>query len=383
MKYLKSLSELKKLISFLAFTFLFVNVSGQTNTIKGKLNLKHPVESIILGYYVAGENKSDVTKLIDGKFSFSRELTEPTWAILVVSYAPADTGKRGTVERLPIYIEPGVMTINAKDSLKFAKISGSKSQKVYDKYLKQREPYETKRKNISDHLKTLDKNKDEAEIRKTNEEMAALQAEIEQKLLVDYLTNNPKSPIATYVLWYYFSRKMDLEKAEPLFEGLDSKIKLGEYGVSFKIAMDAIKNTELGSIAKDFTQNDTLGIPVSLSSFKGKYVLVDFWGSWCVPCRAENPNVVKAFHDFKDKGFTVLGVSLEQPGKFDAWMKAIHKDELTWTHVSDFKFWNNEAAKLYGVKSVPANFLIDPTGKIVAKDIRGEELHKTLGKFLK
>ena len=205
----------------------------------------------------------------------------------------------------------------------------------------------------------------------------------EQKLFVNYLTNNPKSPIATYVLWYYFSRKMDLEKAEPLFEGLDSKIKLGEYGVSFKIAMDAIKNTELGSIAKDFTQNDTLGIPVSLSSFKGKYVLVDFWGSWCVPCRAENPNVVKAFHDFKDKGFTVLGVSLEQPGKFDAWMKAIHKDELTWTHVSDFKFWNNEAAKLYGVKSVPANFLIDPTGKIVAKDIRGEELHKTLGKFLK
>ncbi|MBK7290128.1 MAG: DUF4369 domain-containing protein [Chitinophagaceae bacterium] len=155
MKYLKSLSELKKLISFLAFTFLFVNVSGQTNTIKGKLNLKHPVESIILGYYVAGENKSDVTKLIDGKFSFSRELTEPTWAILVVSYAPADTGKRGTVERLPIYIEPGVMTINAKDSLKFAKISGSKSQKVYDKYLKQREPYETKRKNISDHLKNF------------------------------------------------------------------------------------------------------------------------------------------------------------------------------------------------------------------------------------
>lgn len=383
MKHLISLSEIKTLFAFLFLTLSFTTTSGQKNTIQGSLELKHPVESIILGYYVAGENKSDQTKLINGKFSFSREITEPTWAILVVVYASSDTGKKSTVERLPIYIEPGVMTINAKDSLKFAKISGSKSQKIYEKYLKQRVPFEIKRKILSDHLKTLNKEKDEAEINKTREQMATLQTEIEQKLLVDYLTNNPKSPIAPYVLWYYFSSKMDVEKAEPLFQGLDSKIQLGEYGVAFKKQMDAIKNTEVGSMAKDFTQNDTLDIPVSLSSFKGKYVLLDFWASWCVPCRAENPNVVKNFNKYKDKNFTVLSVSLDQPGKKQAWLDAIHKDGLTWTHVSDLKFWNNDVAKLYGIKTVPMNFLIDPTGKIIAKNIRGEELDKKLAEAIK
>ena len=107
-------------------------------------------------------------------------------------------------------------------------------------------------------------------------------------------------------------------------------------------------------------------------------MLVDFWASWCGPCRAENPNLVKSFNRFKDKGFTVLGVSLDQPGKKDAWIGAIHKDGLTWTQVSDLKFWDNEAAVLYGIKAVPANLLLDREGKIIAKDLRGADLDKKL-----
>jgi peroxiredoxin len=133
--------------------------------------------------------------------------------------------------------------------------------------------------------------------------------------------------------------------------------------------------------APEFSQPDINGQPVSLSSFRGKYVLLDFWASWCRPCREENPNVVAAYNQFKDKNFTVFGVSLDE--NKEAWQKAIDKDGLTWTHASDLQFWNNAAATLYGVQSIPANFLIDPQGNIIAQDLRGEELVKTLEKHLK
>jgi peroxiredoxin len=382
MKKQFSFTGIKRLFALLVFTFLFTSSFGQKNTIQGTLQLKQPVEGITLGYEVAGEHKREETKLINGKFSFSRELTEPTWGMFVVTYAPTETGKRGTIERFPIYIEPGVMTVDAKDSLKFAVVSGSESHKVYQEYLNQRLPYTNKIKSLRDQLKILDREKDEEGMRKIRAEMTKLSEDVRQKFLVDYLTNNPKSPIAMYVLWYYFNNEMDDAKAEFLFNGLDSKLQMGENGVFFKKGIDAIKNTEIGALAMNFTQNDTLNRPVSLASFRGKYVLLDFWASWCGPCRAENPNLVKNFNTYKDRNFTVLSVSLDQPGKKQAWLDAIHKDGLiSWTHVSDLKSWNNEVAKLYGIHAVPQNFLIDPKGKIIAKNIKGEALTEKLAEL--
>jgi len=126
------------------------------------------------------------------------------------------------------------------------------------------------------------------------------------------------------------------------------------------------KKTAVGKYALDFTQNDTLGKPVSLSSFKGKYVLVDFWASWCGPCRQENPNVVKAFNKYRDKNFTILGVSLDRPNAKDRWLKAIHDDGLAWNHVSDLKYWDNEVAKVTrkhndcNIICIPARFVALP-----------------------
>ncbi|MBB6271885.1 peroxiredoxin [Pedobacter cryoconitis] len=136
-------------------------------------------------------------------------------------------------------------------------------------------------------------------------------------------------------------------------------------------------------MAPDFTQNDVNENPIKLSSFKGKFVLIDFWASWCKPCRAENPNVIKAYAKYKDKNFEILGVSLDEETGKTAWIEAIKKDGITWPQVSDLKGWKNEAAKLYAIKSIPQNFLIDPSGKIIATNLRGEELEKALDKFLK
>jgi peroxiredoxin len=138
----------------------------------------------------------------------------------------------------------------------------------------------------------------------------------------------------------------------------------------------------VGTDALDFTQPDTSGAPVALSSFRGKYVLVDFWASWCRPCRMENPNVVASYTKFRNKNFTVLSVSLDKPGDKDKWMDAIHNDKLTWTHVSDLQFWNNAAAVLYHVQQIPQNMLIDPNGKIIARDLRGTELDSKLCEIL-
>lgn len=139
-------------------------------------------------------------------------------------------------------------------------------------------------------------------------------------------------------------------------------------------------NVQVGQMAPDFTLPDVDGKPFSLSSLKGKWVLVDFWASWCGPCRVENPHVVEAYNRFKDQNFTVLGVSLDQDK--DAWLQAIQDDQLAWKQISDLKFWNSKAAALYGVQAIPYNVLVDPSGKVVATELRGAELIKTLEKNL-
>ncbi|MBK6828661.1 MAG: TlpA family protein disulfide reductase [Chitinophagaceae bacterium] len=152
--------------------------------------------------------------------------------------------------------------------------------------------------------------------------------------------------------------------------------------IAIKSSLSTSPQGLIGQPAPDFTLPDPNGKAISLSSFKGKYVLVDFWASWCGPCRAENPNVVSAYQKFKDKNFTILGVSLDQPGGKDAWMKAVMKDNLTWTQVSDLKWWSSAVVPLYKIEGIPYNVLVDPQGKVIAESLRGADLDKKLTELL-
>lgn len=174
----------------------------------------------------------------------------------------------------------------------------------------------------------------------------------------------------------------DIRIYDKVFKGLSKDVQKSKEGLSVKKTIDAFMTVRIGAEAPLFSSPDTAGHTVNLKDFRGKYVLLDFWASWCGPCREENPNVVKAYAQFRDKNFTVLGVSLDQKNKYDAWVKAINDDGLTWNHVSDLTYWDNAVAKLYCVRSIPQNFLIDPKGKIVGANLRGEELFKKLQELI-
>lgn len=199
----------------------------------------------------------------------------------------------------------------------------------------------------------------------------------------NFAAGHTGSYITPFAIYRYYQATDNVIKADALFNQLTPEVKASPMSMALANVLTQAKQNATGYQLPDFTQADTSGVPVSLSSFRGKYVLVDFWASWCGPCRQENPNVVAAFNKFKDKNFTVLGVSLDRPGKKEDWLRAIKDDNLTWTHVSDLQFWSNAVAQQFQIQSIPQNFLVDPEGKLIAKNLRGAALERKLEMLLK
>ena len=197
----------------------------------------------------------------------------------------------------------------------------------------------------------------------------------------EFIKAHPASLVSAFVLLRDFSHRLSAEEMSSNIQLLDKSLLNTLYVKILQDMVASLQSVEIGKKAPDFTLNDTQGNAVKFSDNWGDgYILLDFWAAWCGPCRRENPNIVEAYKKYKDKGFTVYGVSLDRTE--EDWLKAIADDNLTWMHVSDLKFWDCAPAKLYSVRSIPASFLIDKNGIIVAKNLRGEDLHKKLEELL-
>ncbi len=196
----------------------------------------------------------------------------------------------------------------------------------------------------------------------------------------DFVRNNPHSYVAPSIL-YSLSYEMEPEEIESFINAMDTNVAKVPVIQSLKERVAEMKTVSVGQKAPGFTMNDVNGDPVTLSSMIGsKLLLIDFWAAWCNPCRQSNPELVKVYNEFHKTGFDILGVSLDR--KKEDWLKAIADDKLTWKNVSDLQYWNNTAAKLYAVNSIPANFLLDETGTIIARNLAGEALYNKVNEVL-
>lgn len=376
------LGWLSAAIPFLSFA-QFANNYSITGTIKAP-----GIQHVYLSYYTNTGMVRDSATVEGDHYTLNGHLDIGVVAMLTSATKGAIPARTNT---LSIYISPmDNMKITHTGTFSHADIKGSDANTEYLKLVQLYRPYEQKRKDLVSAFNKATKAGDTATGRSLQTELGKIGADEKDQVLGKYMRDNPKSPLLVFVFNKYIGdprslRSEDIPTVRSFLAMLPDSIRNKANTKAFEQRLDNMVTFEqgvaVGKQAPDFTQNDTAGNPVSLSSFRGKYVLIDFWASWCGPCRQENPAVVEAWHKFHDKGFEILGISLDRDKK--SWKDAIHQDHLTWTHVSDLKYWDNAIVKVYGVQGVPQNFLIDPNGRIIARGLRGEDLDKKLSEIYK
>lgn len=319
---------------------------------------------------------TDSVRVKAGSFTYNSKSDEPNmyWITL--------TNNINEQPNLIFFVDPGKINITGQvDSLSLAKVSGGPTQKDYNEYNALMQGFGLKQQQIISAYNEAKANGDGATMNTKYAEYQSMDKEV-KTAVENFIKTHPKSAVSGYAIYFnHQNSNASAEELERVVNLLDKTILSTKYGKLAQEKLNQARGTTIGYPATNFSQADPNGKMVNLTDFKGKYVLVDFWASWCGPCRAENPNVVSAYNKYKDKGFTVLGVSFDQ--NKEKWLQAIKTDQLMWTQVSDLKGWGNEAGKLYGITSIPQNVLLDKEGKIVAKNLRGPDLEAKLQEIIK
>ncbi len=360
---------------------------GQTAVkfnINGNVGKLTSVSKAYLVYQPGANRMLDSADITDGKFKFTGEIIYPVGAFLIIDHLGVGFGHLdNSADVLNFYLEKGDINISSPDSVSKAVITGSKINEDNIKLIAQLRPIFDDAQKIKEQEKSISEaQKNSVEYQaKTAAKLKQIQV-AEKATLKMFILANPDSYLSLLALRSVGGPSPDPVELGELYGTLSQNLKDTETGKMLKQSIDELSSTAIGVAAPDFTEADVNGQPVKLSSFKGKYVLIDFWASWCGPCRQENPNVVKTYNKYKNKNFTIIGVSLDRESGKEDWINAIKNDGLVWTQVSDLKFWQNEVALLYKITAIPSNFLIDPSGKIVAKNLRGVDLDKKLGELL-
>ena len=334
-----------------------------------------------LNYQEGDILRTDSATISAGAYSFKGIIQEPAMARLSI----LDNGNAGKDKMLfnaGIWLEKSALKLTAPNPSAEPLITGGQLNPEYraleDSKAPDRAAMEAASKRVADA--TEEERKSPEFLR---QHMVVMKAEMNKSAIKDslYVIAHPNSYLSLYLIsnTVSFTPALMLEQR---FGALSKSLQASLLGKQLLSTINVLKNREVGGTAPEFTLTDTLNKPVSLSSFRGKFVLLDFWASWCVPCRRENPNVKAAYERFKDKNLTVVSVSIDAPGAESKWLAAIKEDQLNWVQLIDAAGGSNQAALLYNVTAIPQNFLISPSGKIVAKNLRGEELQKKLAKLL-
>lgn len=387
--------SLKIILSLTLLTVCYI-IPAQTTEkpnviIKGKF--LHPPDSaiIVLEGIEKREDPFVSLPLSNAPFTFTLHVDEPTLVWMRVQ-KPVKKNENEDSEYvrvesemtesnfLPVFVEPGLINIEATDLLSTAKVTGSRSNKDWEVLYKKTAPLQNNLASAGLVFLKKFRKKDTTGMAAYNRKYIVVMQEIND-IKMEFIKSHPAAYASIYTLWQFVEPDLNYEEINPLFEGLNDKIKNTGSGQQLAEKLRIAQRTRVGSAFTDFSQTDNEGKLFRLSSLKGKYIFVDFWASWCKPCREENPNLVKVNSRFHGQGLEVVGVSLDSDSSL--WVNAIEKDKLSWKQVSDLHGWKNEAAKLYGIASISQNILIDTGGLVIARNLQGDALYAKIAELFK